>query len=226
MKLIYPEWNDASVWDGDGFPSIVIENQRAFRTFLCELYAALDGLSSKCVLSEDNQILDIAKNIEIISEFVNFDINKKPLIGKMISSMENVALNSVQYLRTNELLSAIENAVAEWSFGFSCDVITTKLSVSAILKSVGIELKNDYSESGHRGELEKILDYMELVREFDRDKIFIFVNMRAYFGDADMDSFIQTSIAHAYKILLIESKAYPILPKERRITIDMDLCEF
>ncbi|MCI8589934.1 MAG: type II-A CRISPR-associated protein Csn2 [Clostridiales bacterium] len=224
MKFVYSEWNELFTWNGTYLPTIVIENQKTFREFLCELYAALDGFPSKCVLSENNKILDMTKNIEIISEFVHFDINKKTLLSKIISSMENAALNSTQYLKTQELLSVLENAVADWSFDFSCDIIPTKLSVPAILKSIGIELKNDYT--GHSGELEKILDYMELVREFDRDKIFFFINMRAYFLDAATESFMQTCIAHEHKILMIESKAYPILQNEKRITIDMDLCEF
>lgn len=224
MKFIYSEWEEPCIWNGGCIPTVVIENQKAFRGFLCELNAALDGSPSKCVLSDGNKQLDIAKNIEIISEFVQFEINQKPLIGKIISSMENAALESERYLRTQELLAALENAVSEWSFDFSCDVIPTKLSVPNILKSVGIEIRNDYS--GHNGELEKILDYMELVQELDRDKLFCFVNMRAYFLDAAIDNFIQTCIAHENKILMIESKTYPILPNEKRITIDMDLCEF
>lgn len=224
MKFAYSEWSQPIVWDETGIPVIVIENQRAFREFLCELHSALEGSLSKCVLSKGDRILDIAKNFDIISEFVNFDINKKPLIGKIITSIENAALSSTQYLKTQELLSDIENAVNEWSFDLPCYIITAKLSVSNILKSVGIELKNDYC--GYSGELEKILDYMELVREFDHDKIFVFVNMRSYFLDSAIENFIKTSISHQYKILMIESNSYPILQNEKRMTIDMDLCEF
>lgn len=191
---------------------------------MVELYAARDGLDSKCVLSKENRVIDIAKNIEIISEFVNFDINKKSLIGKIVSALETAALEGEQYLETQELLAAIERAVEKWSFGFSCDLVTTKLTVSSILKSVGIELRDDYS--AHHEELEKILDYMELVREFDRDKVFCFINMRAYFLDEAMERFVQTCLSHEYKLLMIESKDYPVLKREKRITIDMDLCEF
>lgn len=33
---------------------------------------------------------------------------------------------------------------------------------------------------------EKLIDYMELVREFDRDKLFVTVNMRGFFVDSEM----------------------------------------
>lgn len=72
----------------------------------------------------------------------------------------------------------------------------------------------------------KILDYMELVREFDRDKLFITVNMRAYFDDVLIEQFMKTAISHEFRILMLESNAYRALPYEKRTTIDADLCEF
>ena len=102
-----------------------------------------------------------------------------------------------------------------------CD---SKRSVSTLLKAVGIEIRDEYE--GHRGEVEKVLDYMELVREFDRDKLFITVNMRSFFDDDIIHQFQKTALSHEFKILMLESQSYPHLPLEKRITIDEDLCEF
>lgn len=73
---------------------------------------------------------------------------------------------------------------------------------------------------------EKLIDYMELVREFDRDKLFVTVNMRGFFVDAEMAAFMETVVSHGYHLLMLESRAYDILPLENRITIDEDLCIF
>ena len=81
-------------------------------------------------------------------------------------------------------------------------------------------------DEGHRGEVEKILDYMELVREFDRNKLFITVNMRSFFDDELITEFMKTVVSHEYRILMLESNAYLRLTLEKRITIDADLCEF
>lgn len=224
MKFVYSEWSEPINCTENVCPVVVIENQKEFRTFLCELDAAIYGSQTKCVLSKNNTPIDISKNLEIVTDFINFDINKKPLLNKMISALENEALKGESYLKTQEFILAVEKHISEWSFDFPCDVVSTKLSVSNILKAVGIEVKNDYS--GHIGELEKVLDYMSLVREFDRDKLFVFVNMRSFFDDEDIKSFTETVVSHNFKILMIESKSYPVLKNEKRLTIDVDLCEF
>ena len=71
-----------------------------------------------------------------------------------------------------------------------------------------------------------LLDYMELVREFDHDKLFITVNLRSYYNDETILKFMETVLAHDYKVFMIENKDYPVLAKEKRRIVDEDLCEF
>ena len=73
---------------------------------------------------------------------------------------------------------------------------------------------------------EKILDYMELVRELEREKLFILVNIRSYFNDETMEKFIETVLLHDHKILMLESQSRKRLTRTQRLTIDSDLCEF
>ena len=73
--------------------------------------------------------------------------------------------------------------------------------------------------------IEKLIDYMSLVRDLDRDKLFVFVNLRSWFTDNEVSLFVKTVLAHKYRILLIDNCEYPKLENERRIIIDRDLCE-
>ena len=66
---------------------------------------------------------------------------------------------------------------------------------------------------------------MELVQTFDRDKLFIFVNMRSFVEDSDMQLFMDTVLSHGFHILMLENYAYPVLPRESRWIVDRDLCE-
>ena len=67
---------------------------------------------------------------------------------------------------------------------------------------------------------------MELVREFDGDKLFVTVNMRDWFSDESIQAFMHTVLSHEYKVLMIEACSHSRLCEEQRVTIDMDLCEF
>ena len=67
---------------------------------------------------------------------------------------------------------------------------------------------------------------MELVREFDREKLFFLVNLRSYYSDSEIELFLQSALGHGHRIMLIDSCDHPRLELERRVTIDKDLCEF
>lgn len=224
MKLTYPAFSETITIGADLVPSLILESRTLFRELICDIATAIDGMKTDLVLSIGDHIVDISKTVELITNFICFDINKKTLINKIIAELEKVSVSPEYYVKTQALLAEIERSVGEWAFSFPCDIIPSKISASTLLKSVGIELRNDYE--GHEGEVEKILDYMELVREFDRDKLFVTVNLRSYFNDDVVERFLETVIAHEYKVLMLESQAYPRLSLEKRRTIDADLCEF
>ena len=96
-----------------------------------------------------------------------------------------------------------------------------KCSVAGLLKGIGISLRDTYEDP-----LERLLDFMELVREFERDKLFVIVGLRSFFSDGRVGSFLKTAVNHSYRVLLLDCIARGKLPGERRLTIDIDLCEF
>ncbi len=224
MKFAYPDISEIIHWSRPLIPTLVIENQSLFRKLLKDMYLSADGTSTPLVLSRDNKPIDFAKYAEILTDFVNFNINQKTLLTKVCAALERNAVSAEHYLGTQELLCAIENSVSTWAFDFPCDIVASKISVSNLLKAIGVEVHDAYH--GEHGDAERIIDYMELVREFDRDKMFVTVNMRSYFSDAVIESFMHTAILHEYKVLMIDSKSHPLLKTESRWTVDADLCEF
>lgn len=51
-------------------------------------------------------------------------------------------------------------------------------TIAGLLKAAGITLREDYTDP-----MEQLLDYMELVRCYEREKLFVFVNLRSFFPD-------------------------------------------
>lgn len=226
MKLAYPDFGEVFHWEAgaETLPTLVLENQSLFRRFIKDLSLASDGADTPVVLSRDDSPIDFSKYAEVLFDFVRFSCNQKPLLNKICTALEHNALSPDRYVQTQTLLADIERTVGDWAFDFPCDIVATKISVSALLKAIGIEINESYE--GEYGEAERIIDYMELVREFDRDKLFITVNMRCFFPDEVTEAFMKTALAHEYRVLMIESKSYPMLSLEKRWTVDEDLCEF
>lgn len=101
------------------------------------------------------------------------------------------------------------------------DVNCSKMNIGGVLRSAGIEISDDYNN-----DLERLLDYMELTRELEREKLFVFVNLRSYYADESVSAFLSSVLGHGFSVLLVDSVSKEKLPEEQRITIDIDLCEF
>lgn len=179
-----------------------------------------DGFPGKTVLSEKAAPPDWSKHGELLDSYLSFQLNRKSLLTKITASMEAVATSEGFYTRTMELLSQIECYLDDLAFSMDCDVICGEATVSALLKAAGVSLRDDYIDP-----LERLLDYMELVRSYERDKVFVFVNLRSFFADDPIRSFLRTAIDHQLTLLLVDAWDHPKLPEETRLIIDKDLCE-
>lgn len=224
MRFIHSDIDAVFDIDTSYISTLVIESPSLFRKVIKDISLSIDGSTTPAVLSKNNETVDFGKNAELICDLIYFNINQKPLLNKILSSLERSAVSPDNYLETQELLGNIESSISKWAFDFPCDIIATKITTATVLKAVGIELNNDYE--GEAGDAERIIDYMELVREFDRDKLFITVNMRSFISDEVMTDFMRTAISHEYKLLMIDSVNRPMLPFEKRVTVDEDLCIF
>ena len=135
--------------------------------------------------------------------------------------MEQQAVSEDFFLKTSGLLGQLESYMDELSFSLPCDIVCEKCTVSGLVKSMGIHIRDDYEDP-----MERLLDYMELIREFDRDKLFVLVGLRSFFSDHAVSLFLKTALNHGFHILLMDCVDRQKLPQERRLTIDKDLCEF
>ena len=224
MKFAYPEISGVFEVYKPYANTLVIENQKLFSALLRDIYLGICGMETGCVLSLQNTPVSMAKHCELISSFVDLDLNRKPLLNKIMAGLEEKALEPQNYTETMQLLSDIENSIDKWAFDFPCDIVSSKITVANMLKSVGLELRQEYSGINALGE--KLLDYMELVREFERDKLFVLVGLRSYLPDDAAERFLNSVVAHEFHVMLIDSLDHPRLSAERRITVDEDLCEF
>lgn len=220
MRLVYPTICQAIEINEGRTSSLVVENPEFLYEITESLKNQVDGCDGKFVLSEKDKILDISKNVELVTDFFSFDINNKSLLNKVVSTFEKVAVSPQFYERTYVLLSDIEKFIYDISFDYNIDIICDKINIGQILKSVSIKVSNDYASI-----LDRLFAWMELIREFDSDKLFVFINLRSFVSAEKLQIFLDTANSHQYKILLIDNCDYELLKNESRLIIDRDLCE-
>lgn len=220
MKFVHPEIETVFDTDCDRVNTLIIENQQLFTKLQMDLYEQISGLDGKAVLSDNGKMLGFSGFSELLNQFVPFKLNIKTIQAKVIASFEKLAVNEEYYRLTEEVLKNIEIYLYNVSQSLNCDLNFTKLNISSLTKLAGFEFNEDYNLLG-----EKIIDYFELVTEFDRKKLFFTVNLRSYLKDEESEMFMDTVLKHGYDLIMIEASEHQLLKKEKRVIIDASLCE-
>lgn len=221
MNFAHPQLDHVLSVGGSYVSTLVIEQPAFFREILEDMDEQLRGGTGCCVLSREGQVLPFDRHAEMIDSFLHFQPGRKPLLTKLTNRLEALAMEGENYLRTARLISELEKYVQELSMDLPCDIYCSKMNFGGILRAVGVELADDQGSG-----LERLLDYMELSRELEHERLYILVNLRSYYSDAEMEAFFASVLAHELLILPVDSVSRPRLMHERRVTVDEDLCEF
>lgn len=221
MKLVHKNMGHLICFKKGYVNELIIENRALFFTMVNDIFIQSEGISGGFVLSVNNKPVEFSRYADVTVQFAPFEINQKSLLTKLYSRLEKTALQAENYTKTGELLNEIEKYIYRLAEDLPFELCCSKVTISQIIKALAPEINEK-----DKGPLEQLLDYMELVRELDKDRLFIMINMRTYFSDADMETFIQSICLHDLNVLLLESISMKKLSNTQRFTIDEDLCEF
>lgn len=220
MNFVYPDIDFVFDTEDRGVHTLVIENQSMFQSLLEDIYNQLQGDNGKSIISDKYKPLAFAKHCEMLSQFIPFSLNKKPILTKVSQLLSTKAMSDDHFLITSELLSNIESIMYNLAFDLDFDLDFSFINIESLIKSVGVLLKDTHETLG-----EKIIDYIEIVNRLERRKIYFLINIRSYISDEEMLLFIETVLQHDFDVIIIESAERPLLKGELRYVIDKSLCE-
>ncbi len=220
MKIAYKALN--SVIDLDEHPifTLTVESPLLFFHLLHDIKQQLAGFDGDVILSEKDKELSIQKKMELITDPVDFDINTTSLLNKVAARVNSIAMDETHFEQSQKILANFEKFLYDILLDMDADFYCDKLSMLAIIKASGIK-----AEVCQNSLLELLYSYMKLVREFDTDKLFVFVNLRSFVTMEELQSFFHTVKSHDFQVLLLENREYPLLEDETKLIIDKDLCE-
>lgn len=220
MKFVYPEIDRVFDTEGDKVPTLVIENQPLLYRLLDDIRSQTEGEDGKSAVSDKGKVLQTAKSAELITELVGFTLNKRQLINKAASSLEKEVMSGELYGEAMELIGELNAFLSKAAFELDGDICFPGISFSSLIKSSGMEFREDYASLP-----EKLLDYFELVEKYDRKKLFIIYDMRSLVSDKEVELFLESVVQRCYNVLMIESSERERLPLEERYIVDSSLCE-
>ena len=171
-------------------------------------YSGIEEVFNVCHEYINTIIIENQKLFSEICKDIYYQIEGND--GRTIVSIDNATI---------DIEKNVEKFILRITENMEGNLIYSKLSISNIIKSLGIEFE-DYDTNL----CEKIIDYMELVREYDHDKLFIFVNLRSYITDYECIRLYDTILRKQFHTIMIDNCEHDICPMEKRIIVDKDNC--
>lgn len=223
MKLIHPYLERQIIFEENKVNILTVENQKLFSEIVQEFMGILNGSTGKFVLSEEMDIINFGKVGDLCMDIFSCDVNSKKTITKLYELLREKSVDENFHLKTNELLSRILKYTEDLIFEFEEYELSYNLAIDIATIFKALEIKFDSSNKTY---LEKLLDYVYINSEFLSKKLFVFVNLKSFLLEKELEAFYQMMFYKKINILLLENvEREEKLNCEEYHVIDHDLCQ-
>lgn len=220
MKLINKDKLIEIIFKENRSNVLVLEDPLLFTKYVCEFNDQYNGLEGNWILSELDKEYQLDKYASLVLDPISLSINNRTVINKLYSDVEKHTLSSEKILSLNafnqEVNRFIEEIVNEFDYDVSFD---SEFDIKSVLKFANVRF-NDESDTL----LEKLINYVKICSSLMRTKLFIFINLKAFLNDKDLE-YLYTQIYYLKSnVLLIESFDKQRLLCEDYAIVDKDYC--
>lgn len=222
MKMASQDLERTIIFRENQVTELIIENAGCFQKVLWQMLQQIEGVCESTIfLTEEDQILSWGKNVEIIMNPLQLEINQKKVLNRLYQNLNHIVQEKGYYLKFNELLSEITGLLTE--IEYDADIsLAYSMNVEAVQLFKMLDVK---IEIEGKTLLERLIEYIKILSEFLQYKLVVFVNIKSYFNEKELELLYQTAHYAKIYLLLIESCERKTLLNENRIIIDNDMCE-
>lgn len=222
MKLAHTAWRMVIDWPENRVPVLAIESPVRFRRAVQGLMRQADGGSGEFVLSEEAQIRELGRICEVFSDPLLLEINDRSVQSALTKWVKTTAVSERCYLATQEICQKILAWAAEIAQESEEPLVfSDELDWTQIIKVCGLRF------DGEDGDLpEKLLRRMRIAQSFLHKDCFIFVNLKRYLSQEELNVLYREAFYRKIRIMLVENLCPPIdRAYETAWIIDQDDCE-
>ena len=219
-KLVNSNWEHQIKFNDGSISLLVIENSDAFRAYITSLQAQANGEDGPFVLSSEKEIISIKDRLSFVLNPLSVEIADKKVQTRVTTMLKNYFLNESHHDEMSTILAQIEAFALDIEENFPFEIEHTEADVSDLIKMLGFSLKVDYQD-----EIEKLLEYTNVLHDICNIDHFVFVSMFDYFSEQTIKTFCNECNMNKHNVLLIERHDPGFLFEAQKIVIDSDLCE-
>ena len=180
-----------------GSQTLVVENVELLRTIILQLKFQINNKIGDFILSDNDAILDISKNIILITDVFEISGLSKQLKNKLQQYVESSYDNDDLYQDVYQKLIEFGNDLTNSSPYPLC--FNQEISKFDIIKLLDIQFEHNYSSL-----LEEVIDYIDIFSQIIKTKLFVFVSLRSFLTDEEFNNFMKIMDYKGIRVLLIE----------------------
>lgn len=222
IRLAHPALHFVIPFEENRIPLLTVEKPALFRRLVWEMTAQTQGQEGSFVLSNDWVPMPIEKSLALVSDAFDLNLNERRLITALHKEAGLLAHSEKLYIQTMQMKACMTDWLTsleqEMDYPITYD---GEIEVSAVLKAANFQF--DTGGIDLPGQLER---YIQIVTDFSKMKLIIFVNLHSLLSPDELDQLYQSARYRKARLLLLESR----LPSnehasEQRYVVDNDLCE-
>lgn len=221
MKLVHPEWEKQIVFDFKSVPIVSIENPTYYYQVVEELYQQTEGKEGSFVLSDDGEILDFRKHVQLLLSPWTMDFSTAVVTKRLCNRLKEEANNEQHYMKTKavmqHVLSYLQELEQELPIPLTYD---WNPDVANLFKAVHVQV-----DTSDLNVMEKMIEYMKLWTELFGKTCFIFNQFRTYLPKSMQKEFYTCAMEEEIPFLLLEGACHDTIEQESCLIIDEDLCQ-
>lgn len=200
--------------------TIIAENPKLMYELAEDIYNQINGNSGSVVFSENYVPIKPQKAVDLITQFVPFTVNRKDILNKIYTKVNQTSINEKFYKDTQEILSHIELYLYNITEELNVETNFVRPNeITGILKAFDLKIvENEQSL------VDKILEYIIACRDYRGCNWFITVGLRNYITSEEAELLFQSVLLNDVTLVCIEGSSQNKVKNETRIIIDNDLC--
>ena len=201
MKLVYSDYGISMDFIEGKVNILCIEQPKAFAQMVGDFWNQINGEAGGWILSDNEKILQISKYVIGIYNPFSLDCNEKKVLTKIYSELdENTKLFfPTETAELNSRIVTLLDALVE-SVPYHLEM-KTGLDMTAMFKLFDIRI-----ESTQLCLVEHIIDYLRVMHDILHIDVFVFVNIKQYLLDDELDALYEFSIYEKIFLFLIEGR--------------------
>ena len=173
------------------------------------------------VFVSDNKIVN-TKDILIISDIMNFDINNKMIISKLYNQMSNdlISDSDIENEIKKHYIEIVKKIYDEVD-NYNVDInINEELDFIKFFKMMGVEIHNSYDCL-----INKIIDLLEIYSEVCNQTI-VFINILNYFSNEEINEILKYIGYKKISVLFLENSYNKDVYFENKYVIDDEFYDY